>query len=357
MRIAFFSTSLPEPHRKPGGVDVHVQRLADRLAARGHQVDLYTFSPQIRESRYRHMQLRPESIRYRKLARLTIVPILLNRLTPRSDVLHLHGDDWFFVRRGLPTVRTFYGSALWEARSAQRLRRRVGSGLTFPLEILASRLATSSYDIAPGTGRAFSTRGTLPPAIDLPSSDRPRAQRPTILFIGTWTGRKRGSLLADVFAREVLRAVPDARLVMVSDHADPAAGVEHVVRPSEEQIMALMQEAWVMCLPSTYEGFGIPYIEAMAAGTAVVATPNVGAQYVLDGGHAGIITRDDGLGNALVRSLGDPALREELAERGRLRIREFAWDRVLDLHERAYEDAIRRWATRARVRRPAGVQA
>lgn len=343
MHIAFFSTSLPEPHRKPGGVDIHVQRLADRLAARGHRVDLYTFSPGLREAQYRHIQLQPEGLRYRKIGRMIAVPLLLNRVSPRADVLHLHGDDWFFVRRRLPTVRTFHGSALWEARSAERLRRRLGCSATFALEVVASRLATASYDVAPGSGRAFSTRGTLPLGIDTAPVRAQRADRPTILFVGTWTGRKRGRFLAEVFAREVLPAVPDARLVMVSDHAEPSARLEHVVRPSDEEITALMQEAWVMCLPSTYEGFGIPYIEAMAAGAAVVATPNPGARYVLDAGRAGVLSTDEDLGKALVRVLLDSKLRTSLAERGTVRVREFAWERVLALHERAYTDACGRW--------------
>jgi phosphatidyl-myo-inositol alpha-mannosyltransferase len=346
MKIAFFSTSLPEPVRKPGGVDVHVQRLAERLAGRGHELDMYTFSPPVRTTAYRHIQLRPESLRYNRVARMTVVPLLLNRLNSEADVLHLHGDDWFFVRRRLPTVRTFYGSALWEARTAQRMRRRIHTGIVFPLEILASRLATASYDIAPGTGRAFRTVGTLPPAIDLDVRNGDRSRDPTILFVGTWSGRKRGALLADVFTRMVRPAVPGARLVMVSDHVEPAEGIEHVVRPSDEQLANLMRQAWTLCLPSTYEGFGIPYIEAMAAGAAVVATPNPGSRYVLDGGRAGLLVRDEELGTALLQTLRDAKLRGRLADRGRERVSEFAWERILDLHELAYEDAVRRWSTR-----------
>jgi len=346
MKIALFSTSLPEPHRKPGGVDVHVQRLAERLALRGHRVDMYTFSPRVREGPYRHMQLSPRSIRHHKLARLMVVPLLLNRITPDADVLHLHGDDWFFVKRSLPTVRTLHGSALWEARTAERLRRRLACGVTFPLEIVASRLATAAYEVAPGSGRAFATCGTLPNATEVEPRQVRRAARPTILFVGTWRGRKRGWLLAQAFAREVRPELPGARLVMVSDHVEPAPGIEHVVRPSDQQVATLVGEAWVMCLPSTYEGFGIPYIDALAAGTTVVATPNPGARYVLENGRAGILSNDEGLGQALLHTLRDPGLRLRLAERGRIRSRAFAWDRVLDLHEQAYEDACHRWTAR-----------
>ncbi len=348
MRIAFFITSLPEPHRKTGGVEAHVHRLAERLAGRGHELVMFTFSPPLENSAYRHVQLQPAGLRDRKIARLTVVPALLNRITPDADVLHLHGDDWFYFRRTLPTVRTFYGSALWEARTAVRLRRRARCTAIFAGEILASRLANSAYDIAPGTGRAFATRGTLPPAVEPTPGEGAKAKRPTVLFVGTWTGRKRGSLLAERFRREVLPVIPDAELVMVSDRADPAPWIRHVPHPSDAEVTALMREAWVMCLPSTYEGFGIPYAEAMAAGTPVIATPNPGSRYVLDEGRAGIITSDAALGRDLVRVLQSPELRRDLAARGRERVLEFAWDRVLDLHEAAYAEASERW-TRTRA--------
>ena len=53
------------------------------------------------------------------------------------------------------------------------------------------------------------------------------------------------------------------------------------VRPLE-RLIELYQQAWLFCLPSSYEGFGVPYIEAMSCGTPVVATPNAGAREVLE---------------------------------------------------------------------------
>ncbi len=51
-----------------------------------------------------------------------------------------------------------------------------------------------------------------------------------------------------------------------------------------EKLCELYQRAWILCLPSTYEGFGVPYIEAMASGTVAVASPNPGAKEILDNG-------------------------------------------------------------------------
>ena len=82
--------------------------------------------------------------------------------------------------------------------------------------------------------------------------------------------------------------------------ADVGPGVEVLGRLDDEALAEAYRRAWVFCLPSDYEGFGIPYAEALASGTPVVATPNVGARYVLDDGRAGVIVDLPELGRALV---------------------------------------------------------
>lgn len=345
MKIAFFSTSLPEVQRKPGGVDVNLDRLAERLAKK-HELTVFSFSPRPEGRNYRHVRLKPDGLRYSSLARLTIVPMLLNRLRFDADVLHLHGDDHLLLRRPLPTVRTFYGSAREEARSATRWRRRVNCAAVYAMELLASRLATASYAISPDAGREFRVSGVLPPGTDIrPRDEADRSPRPSILFVGTWSGRKRGELLARSFQETVRPRFPDAELVMVSDHAEDIPGVRLVARPSDAELAALMRGAWVFCLPSAYEGFGIPYLEAMAAGVPVVASDNVGARYVLDEGRAGEIVADEEIGNTIVAILSSHELREKLRQRGLERAEFFSWKRTISLHEQAYRAAIDSWKT------------
>ncbi|MEA2283046.1 MAG: phosphatidyl-myo-inositol alpha-mannosyltransferase [Solirubrobacteraceae bacterium] len=341
LRIGMFTTSLPEPERKPGGVDVLIDRLARRLVARGHLVRVFTYSPAPTGATYEVQRLEPPAWRERKLRRMLSVPRALNDVDFSGlDVLHLHGDDWFYRRRTLPTVRTFYGSALHEARTATRWRRRLGQSAVFALELLAARRATATYGLIPGDGRWYRTRGSLGCGVD--PADRPlaRSARPSILFVGTWHGRKRGRVLAQVFAREVRPRVPDAELVMVSDEAVPGPGIRWVPRPSDEELHQLYQEAWVLCLPSSYEGLGIPYLEAMAAGTPVLATPNPGAQYLLRSGRDGRIAELERLGAELVKLLTEPAAREALGRAGRRRAREFSWSAVCAGYEAAYRHAI-----------------
>lgn len=348
---------MPEPHRKPGGVDVFVDRLANRLAWRGHAVTVFSYSGSPQGSAYASIRLSPTSHAHDKLARMALVPLALNRLdTSAVDVLHLHGDDWFFTSRRVPTVRTFHGSALHEARTATGMKRRVSQTITFGLEIVASHLATASYMGAPPQEAAYRLAGVLPYAVDVPTdANMTRVGAPMVLFVGTWGGRKRGRLLYEAFQRDVLPKLPNAELHMVSDECPPGPNVTWWDRPDVARLDELYRRAWVFCLPSSYEGFGLPYAEAMAAGTPVVATPNPGAKYVLDGGRFGSIVADDQLGRRLAEVLADEALRSRLAYASRQRAQEFSWEAATDAHQHAYEEAIARWATRRRPKRGARV--
>src|SRR5205807_260622 len=125
-----------------------------------------------------------------------------------------------------------------------------------------------------------------------------RTEHPTILFVGTWEGRKRGAFLADRFATDVLTRHPRARLMMVSDRCADQPGLTWIRFPSDEELSRLYRSSWLFCMPSTYEGFGMPYLEAMGHGLPVVATPNPGSRFLLQGG-AGVLASDSVLGPTL----------------------------------------------------------
>jgi glycosyltransferase involved in cell wall biosynthesis len=79
----------------------------------------------------------------------------------------------------------------------------------------------------------------------------------------------------------------------------------------------------------------------MAARTAVVATsPNPGAREVLADGRFGMFVDDAQLGATLVRILSDATLRDTLVSRGIERSRMFAWDKIVEMYEAAFANAI-----------------
>lgn len=86
-------------------------------------------------------------------------------------------------------------------------------------------------------------------------------------------------------------------------------------------------------------GFGVPYIEAMASGTAVVATRIRGAGGAR-GGRYGEIVRDEELGASLCRLIDDAALRQRYAEVRVRRARDFDWNAICSAYENVYGRAL-----------------
>lgn len=350
LRIAMYTSSLPQPGRKPGGVDVLIDRLANTLVDRGHEVTIWSYTPRPADARYGHAQMRPQSTASRQLARILVAPARLNATSfGTAQIVHLHGDDWFYLRRRRPTIRTLYGSAVYEMRYATSAKRMLSQAALVPLESLACLLATEAYGMIPGDGPVHRLRGHLPGAAAPEAGlEGERSERPTVLFVGTWKGRKRGALLRDQFVRDVLPAHPDAELLCVSDMCEESDAVRWIRTPSDRELERLYGRAWVFCLPSRYEGFGLPYVEAMARGLPVVATANPGARFLTRDGRDGMLVPDQSVGAALSDLLGDPARRAALAAAGRRRASEFTWDLCAERHEAAYRSAIERFAGRRR---------
>jgi glycosyltransferase involved in cell wall biosynthesis len=126
---------------------------------------------------------------------------------------------------------------------------------------------------------------------------------------------------------------PAATLTIVGPAGPAHPGVRYLTGVSDAELAGLYREAWVYASPSTYEGFGLPYLEAMACGTPVVATRNPGSVEVLDDGACGLLPPDDDFIPQVAALLGDPGRRAALSARGVQRSRAYALSAMLDRYE------------------------
>ncbi|WP_405872995.1 glycosyltransferase family 4 protein [Streptomyces zaomyceticus] len=150
---------------------------------------------------------------------------------------------------------------------------------------------------------------------------------------------------------------PAAHLVVVGKRAEdgPVAAaierygldgaVEFVKGISDAELVDLVRSAQVSCVPSLYEGFSLPAAEAMATGTALVATTGGAIPEVAgaDGETCLAVPPGDAgaLAAALGRVLGDPELRARLGAAGRARVLErFTWARAAQGTAELYREAI-----------------
>ena len=337
MKIAMISYYLPSGSKIGVGYQAH--ELATELVRRGHDVDVFSACPPVPGAIYGHHLVETGG----RLRTFAFAARLRHIDFSGYDALHAHGDDyWLWRRRARRHVRTIHGSCFEEALRITGATERARMLLLGFSEVLASLVADTAVVVSPSTRRWTPwVRRVIPNGVDT-TRFRPdpglRAPEPTVLFVGTWNNRKRGAELARAFQRDVLPAVPNATLEMVCRDApaDPGPGIRVLGRLSDDELAAAYQRAWAFCLPSDYEGFGIPYAEAMAAGVPVVATPNPGARYVTDGGKAGVLAPLDSIGAELRRLLVDAQERKRLERAGSERARQFDLARVVDAYESLY---------------------
>jgi phosphatidyl-myo-inositol alpha-mannosyltransferase len=348
LNIALVSVKLPnESGSKQGGVDYHVHRLANHLVDAGHPVTIFSADPAPADARYAVEAIpAPRWATATRIGRLYALSVFLNRIPLQDfDVVHTHGDDSFFFSR--KRVRSLHGSALGEAMSATSWRRRVGIAPVYLLELFSALTARVAIAQSRATHRHFPfVRNVIPYGVDT-SLYRPggKTTTPTVLFVGTITGRKRGQLVLDAFNHVIRPQMPEAQLWMVADEAVGSPGVVDFGKVKSEQRMAeLYRSAWVFCMPSTYEGLGLPYLEAMASGTAVVSTPNPGAIEVLRHGEDGLIVDVDQLGQSLLKLLRSSKERQLLETAGRQRAAEYSWEKLLPQYVDVYSQVTAKTA-------------
>lgn len=172
---------------------------------------------------------------------------------------------------------------------------------------------------------------------------RGAAERPPyVLFVGTPEPRK--NLARLISAMAILRERGRRENLIIvgaggwGDGITHGHGIQQIGRVSDEELHTLYANASCLALPSLHEGFGLPALEAMAAGTPVVGGNSGALPEVTDG--AAILV--DPLDPAAIADGIEKALdeRDRLLPLGRARANKFTWDRAAALTAKVYRELV-----------------
>jgi glycosyltransferase involved in cell wall biosynthesis len=161
-------------------------------------------------------------------------------------------------------------------------------------------------------------------------------REPYLLFVGSIEPRK------DPLAALEAASAVDRPLVVVGPAKDEGLAAELRRRGADlrgyvpkDELVRLYQRASALVLPSRYEGFGLPVLEAMAAGTPVVAAPDPALREVA--GDAAVFTADFAAG--VRRALAE---RDRLAPAARERASRFTWEETARRTADVYREVLGR---------------
>ena len=364
------------------GISLYFRRLIESLIAQDESLELRLLYPQQRTPdadalldalQGPRVEVRMAGAGHRRLPRRSPhwLPwqTTVSKLVGDVDVFH-SGDGGFPRGRAIPVVATVFDltprlfpeyhtrlNRLYYSRRFRWLANRAN-------RILAISDATKRdfcrlYDYpADRVDVTLLARGHAPQPVD--SSRRLAALRaehrlgdaPYVLSVGTLEPRKNHLRLIHAFERGA--AAHDAHLVLAGKHGWMWGPIVQAVQESrfqsrihvlgavsEQDLVALYAGASAFAYPSLYEGFGLPVLEAMAAGAPVLAS-NVSSLPEVAGEAAVLVDPDDerAIADALVRLLADRPFRDELARRGRERERTFTWARTAEATLASYRAAI-----------------
>lgn len=178
--------------------------------------------------------------------------------------------------------------------------------------------------------------------------------RPYFLFVGTLEPRKNLHCLLEAFSTLPEGIKKNTLLVIaggqgwggvnaqaVTARLGLSDSIREVGYVSEESLATLYAHALFLAMPSLYEGFGLPLLEAMARGTPVLTSDCSSMPEVA--GEAGLLVNPhdvDSIANGLSTLIMNEKLRQELARRAQVNAGRFSWQKAADETLRIFDEAV-----------------
>jgi phosphatidylinositol alpha-mannosyltransferase len=358
----------PYAYPRPGGANDNIRETYENLRERGHQVRIITAPWGDDPPAQDVIQIgRAIAIPYNgSVGRITLsarLEYLVTRMLDRErfDIIHHHEplvpllSAQILDRKTCPQVATFhafggFSFSYWLGRPiAKRYMGKLDGriAVSSAARHFISRYFPGDYRIIPNGVNVDFFSGAKP----FPEY---RDGKINILFVGRLEPRKGATYLVRAYAR-LKSKYPETRLIICGRGPElgelrdlvreqQVTDVLFAGRVSEIDKARFYKTADIFSAPSTgQESFGIVLLEAMAAGTAAVASDIHGYKKVIQRNISGLLVepRDvDALCSALERLVNEPALRERLGVAGSARAREFDWPHVTDQLLAFYDEVI-----------------
>lgn len=349
----------------PGGVQIHVQDLAEQLISLGHEVSVLAPAEEgTPVPPYLVSAGRTVPVRYNgSVARLSFGPISARRVrrwltAGQFDVLHVHepvtpslGGLAVIIAEG-PIVATFH-----TANDRSRAMRIAFPMVRPVLEKIAARIAVSEEARRTTVEHIGGDAVVIPNGVYVQryraATPKPEWQgtpeRPTVAFLGRLDEPRKGLPVLVEAIPEVLRRLPGARFLVAGrgdvEWAKEALGdvgdsVVYLGGVSEEDKASLLASVDVYVAPHTGgESFGIVLVEAMSAGACVVASGLNAFRQVLADGDAGLlfpVGDAAALADVLCRALAGEAVRARTIAVAERHVERYDWPvvaaRILDVY-------------------------
>jgi glycosyltransferase involved in cell wall biosynthesis len=170
------------------------------------------------------------------------------------------------------------------------------------------------------------------------------------LFVGNDKPHKNVDRVADAY--DIVRKVmPDTSLVLAGARFQRLAGRDGIITPgfvTTAELSSLYRNALALVMPSIEEGFGLPALEAMSSGVAVITSHDAALEELTTSAALHVDASSPGeIAAAMHRLAADDSLRLELAWRGIERARRFTWRECARETRRVYREALEAKSRRA----------
>lgn len=345
LKIVFCITHCEFPY---GGIRILFEQ-ANRLLARGHQVEVWTLSPRINES-------------FQSRAKIIYVPSEWSKSHPqrltgifpeRTEAM----EPEIFVVGGYPiaqaAVRFPKAKSFWYMQHDESFAcfsradfEVLEEAMRLPISILVNSRWTKET-----IGRKYRRESEFLPyginsEIFHPAPSVFRDSPPTVVFVysdADWKGPMDMMQALNLVSSKK----PEVRVIGISAFfpklIQAYQGAIFFIQPNQEELASIYSSATVFASSSWSEGFGLPGLEAMACGVPVVTTDSGGVRdYAIPEETAVVVPPKDPqvLADGILRLLEDEGLRLRLIQNGFIKVKEFDWEKHIDKLEKVFDTSL-----------------